>query len=412
MVRSSRLLILSIILLSFSAPAWAQSSKKFTIDVFLDCRGCSETYIRDHIDFVNYVRDKENASVHMLATRQHTGSGGTEYTIRFIGKKQFKGKNDTLVYVAPKSDTQKEEQEGLVKYIKLGLLPYVNNRPIAQDLSISYESDGEKKAGSKKDEWDHWVFEVNLNTYLSGEQTRKHLFLSGGLQAERVTKEWKINTNYNRNYNRRSYTQDDTTNTYTTRAQWFNGTVVKSLSEHWSLGVFIGANHSSRNNIDLGYSGSPAIEYDIFPYEEYSDHEISFMYTLSVVHNNYEKTTIFNKKKETHLKQRLQSHIDINQPWGEFNSHISASSYLYDFNKNRLDIHLNLNLRIFRGLSLDLSGRYSWIHDQLSIPKGGISSAEQLLNLRQQATSYSYGASIGIEYSFGSIYNNVVNPRF
>jgi len=407
-----RHIFLIIFFFSFAISAWAQSSQSSTINVFLDCRGCSETYIRDHINFVNYVRNKENASVHLLTTRRHTGSGGTEYTLKFIGRKQFKGKNDTLKYVSPKSDTREERRQGLVKHVKLGLLPYIKDKPVAEDLTIDYEAKKQAQATPKEDKWNHWVFDVSLHTYLSGQETRKHLFLSGGVSAERVTRDWKININYDRNYNRRRYTQNDTTTTYITREQFFNGMVVRSLSDHWSAGIFTEANHSSRNNIDLSYSASPAIEYNIFPYAEYSEHEISFRYTLAAAHYNYNQLTIFDKTKETLFRQRLRANIDINQPWGEFQSRISASAYMHDLNKNRMEVHMNLNFRIFRGLSLDISGRYSWIHDQLSIPKGEITDAEQLLNLREQATSYSYGASIGIQYTFGSIYNNVVNPRF
>jgi hypothetical protein len=31
---------------------------------------------------------------------------------------------------------------------------------------------------------------------------------------------------------------------------------------------------------------------------------------------------------------------------------------------------------------------------------------------RQLATSYSYSVYFGVSYTFGSIFNNVVNPRF
>jgi len=47
----------------------------------------------------------------------------------------------------------------------------------------------------------------------------------------------------------------------------------------------------------------------------------------------------------------------------------------------------------------------------LSIPAGGITDEEQLLNLREQLTSYSYEMRFGLQFSFGSIFNNVVNPR-
>ncbi|NOZ55257.1 MAG: hypothetical protein GXO73_00510, partial [Calditrichaeota bacterium] len=54
----------------------------------------------------------------------------------------------------------------------------------------------------------------------------------------------------------------------------------------------------------------------------------------------------------------------------------------------------------------------SRIHDQLSLPKKGASREEVLLRRRMLATTYSYFVSFGVSYTFGSIYTNIVNPRF
>jgi len=55
----------------------------------------------------------------------------------------------------------------------------------------------------------------------------------------------------------------------------------------------------------------------------------------------------------------------------------------------------------------------SIIHDQLSIAKGvGASLEEVLLRRKQLETNYNYYLSIGLSYTFGSIFTNVVNPRF
>jgi hypothetical protein len=35
-----------------------------------------------------------------------------------------------------------------------------------------------------------------------------------------------------------------------------------------------------------------------------------------------------------------------------------------------------------------------------------------LLQIRQLETQYDYYTSVGISYKFGSIYSNIVNPRF
>ena len=44
--------------------------------VYIDCLECDLDYIRTEITFVNYVRDRKEADVHILITTQDTGSGG------------------------------------------------------------------------------------------------------------------------------------------------------------------------------------------------------------------------------------------------------------------------------------------------------------------------------------------------
>jgi len=48
----------------------------------------------------------------------------------------------------------------------------------------------------------------------------------------------------------------------------------------------------------------------------------------------------------------------------------------------------------------------------LSLVKGEASEAEILLQLQELETSYHLEGGLGLTYTFGSIYNNIVNPRF
>jgi hypothetical protein len=52
------------------------------------------------------------------------------------------------------------------------------------------------------------------------------------------------------------------------------------------------------------------------------------------------------------------------------------------------------------------------VHNQLSIPKGDYSIEDILLNRAELETQFTYFASVGFSYSFGALYNNIVNPRF
>jgi len=393
------------------------SSQSQLLNVFLDCNRCDRSFIREEITFINYVRDKEDAQIHLLITQQRTGSNGTEYTLRFVANNSFDQKSSRRKYTSASSDTEDEERRGLTKEIKMGLLPYVVETDVVENLTVNYEQDNQQQESTQQDKWDSWVFELSGDSYFNGEQSRSRLYLSFGASANRVTPDWKIETEYDYDFNRRKFTELDSleneqTSIYTTQGQRFNSLVVKSINKHWSAGLFGEAYSSSRNNIDYAFSASPALEYNIYPYEEYSEREISFRYLILTGFYNYDEVTIFNKQSELLFRQRLRARVNFTQPWGEIEGRVNASTYMHDLSKNRIDIDLEFDVRVFRGLSFNISGRYSLINDQLSIPKGDISDAEQLLDLRQQSTSYSYRGSIGIEYSFGSIYNNVVNPRF
>ena len=65
-----------------------------------------------------------------------------------------------------------------------------------------------------------------------------------------------------------------------------------------------------------------------------------------------------------------------------------------------------------RGLSLSRSGSASRVKELISVAADAEDSVEEvLLRRRQMQTDYTYSTSISLSYSFGSIFNNIVNPR-
>jgi hypothetical protein len=52
------------------------------------------------------------------------------------------------------------------------------------------------------------------------------------------------------------------------------------------------------------------------------------------------------------------------------------------------------------------------VRDQIFLARRGVTDSEILLRRRELATDFEYNFRIGFTYSFGSIYNNVVNSRF
>jgi hypothetical protein len=110
--------------------------------------------------------------------------------------------------------------------------------------------------------------------------------------------------------------------------------------------------------------------------------------------------------------QSLEINTEVKQPWGQIEFNAEFSNYLHDFSKNRLEIYLDITLNLIKGFAFDISGGYSMIHDQLTLPAEDLDLEDILLRRSELATQYNYWLSYGISYTFGSIYNNIVNPRF
>ena len=100
--------------------------------VFLDSYYAHMDFIRKEIPYVNYVIDRKEADIHIMITRQSTGSGGDEYTITCFGQRRFQAKNDTLSFSTRHDATEDMIRNKMVRYLKIGLMTYLARTPIAQ----------------------------------------------------------------------------------------------------------------------------------------------------------------------------------------------------------------------------------------------------------------------------------------
>jgi hypothetical protein len=379
--------------------------------VFIDCSYCDMDYIRTEVTFVNYVRDRKDAQVHVLITTQSTGARGTEYTLLFSGQGKFEGIDNELKYVSRDTDTSDEIREGLVNTLKIGLVPYAGRTPIAKKISISYQSDVEQPT-TTKDKWDYWVFNLRGQGYFRGETRSNYYSLGGSFSANRVTSEFKFQAYYSISRNVDRFFLDSGTIVSSSKSQNFSILAVKSLTDHWSVGAGLSGNSSTYSNIKFAFRTAPAVEYNFFPYSESTRKQLRFLWKPGLVSYNYYEETIYDKTSEKLWNESFSITLDLKQKWGTVSNSFEASHYFNDFSKNRLYIYGDLSIRLFKGLSFNIYGYYSRIRDQLSLPKGNATLEEVLLRRTQLETSYNYYYSIGLGYTFGSIYSRVVNPRF
>ena len=61
---------------------------------------------------------------------------------------------------------------------------------------------------------------------------------------------------------------------------------------------------------------------------------------------------------------------------------------------------------------MNASGSFARIRDQFYLEQSDATEEEILLRLRQLATGHRYSINFGVTYSFGSLSNATVNPRF
>jgi len=92
--------------------------------------------------------------------------------------------------------------------------------------------------------------------------------------------------------------------------------------------------------------------------------------------------------EETLYLEQLKIAFQLREKWGSINLLLMGSNYFHDFSKNRVELAASLNIRIFKGLSLEINGGVAHINDQLNLKKGDVSEAERLLQLRELATKY------------------------
>jgi hypothetical protein len=387
-----------------------EALKKTAPRIFIDCGDCDIDYIRTEITFVNYVRDRKEAQVHVLITTLRTGSGGREYTLSFIGQNEFAGLDDTQQYYSNKTDTEDEVRAGMVSALKMGLLGYVARTPIAGRVSIDYQQ--EEKPGSAVDKWKSWVFSLSASSHFSGEASMNYRYLSTSFSASRVTPDIKIVLSLGGNYEKNHFVYEDETIDSLSKGLEFESLAVRSLGDHWSAGAYVSAESSTYQNLESAVNLSPAIEFDLFPYSQSTRRQLRFLYKFGFKVVRYKEITIFDKLRENLWNESLATTFEIKEKWGSISATLEGSHYFHDFRKNRLELFTIVQLKLLKGLSAYFIGSGSKVRDQLSLIKGSASLDEVLLRRRQLRTNYNYFISVGLSYTFGSIFTNVVNPRF
>jgi len=409
----SAIILIQMAFGQFNACGQGRNEQVTSINFFLDCDDCDFTFVRQELTFVSFVRDPGLADVHILVTDSSTGSGGTKYFLNFIGLKDFSGINYDYTMITRQFDTDDDIRKNLLKMIKIGILSYYSRTSLIDRMVIDIKDSENKKADEMvTDKWNKWVFRIESGGELQKEESQNEFSVRFNTSARKVTEEWKTRIEAAYEINRENYYDDGEKIINKQDTRQFSANFIKSLTEKWSAGFF--GDYLSRTylNTDYRFRVSSGIEYNFFPWKESNRRVLVIRYIAGVSRTRYLEETIYDKLEETLFSEALELNLELIQPWGEISAGLEGQHYFHDFSKNRLTFESDFSVRLTRNLSVFCEMQTEMVHDQLYLPKGDASREDILLRRRKLASTYEIRSQIGFRFTFGSIYNNVVNERF
>jgi hypothetical protein len=353
---------------------------------------------------------------------QGLSGGGRRYEFNLIGQRDLAETQVEFSLSTTAVMTGAEVDRLLADRLELALMGFLAGTAYAEyfeltrlkDFSVdTSETEGATTtATSANDPWRGWIFEAYGNFSFEKESLRERNSYRLGIDIDHVTPEWRVRINPDWFHEARVVKQEGEDDiTATQRRARLNWSVVKSLGQHWSAGLFNRVEENTYTNIALGIWIAPAIEYNIFSYDEVPFKEFTIAYRIGMVRNNYIAETIFLKTEENLARHILDADLRLRQTWGNVFAGVSYRNFLQDWKRNRFSLNARFDVRVAKGLFVNFGGKYEIINDQISLVRGDATLEEILLGQTQLATNFELEFRLGMSYTFGALYNNIVNTR-
>jgi len=418
-MKTSIIMIIALLSAGFYLPAqdrvtFPRDDSSQVLDIFLDCVTCDMEYFRTNFTDVSYVHERQDADVHVLVSALPSGSGGTAYTIRLIGQGRYEDVAYKVTCDVPEHYSYDETRSALLKKIRLALVPYLLDTPAGERLSLSVID--EPALSELPDNWKNWYFTVSGSGSFSRSKYDENFSIGGNFSASKITEAIKFESGNGFGYSqaRIKYSDSDTIAIYTIKQQSISSQnlFVKSLGNHWGIGGFASIYRNIQENYDLQAQIGPAVEYNLFSYKEAADRQCRILYAITCEYADYHDLTLYNSMKENLFSHNLGVSFTYLEPWGTLSASAGGTAYLDDMSQYSVGVAASADVNISGGLSVILSGNAGYSQDQRYLRRGEGKLTDILTSQWQQETGLYYGFNIGIAYSFGSKYNNAVNPRF
>jgi hypothetical protein len=260
------------------------------------------------------------------------------------------------------------------------------------------------------------VFDISGSGSFDKQKYYMSYSMSGSLYISKITPKIKLESVNYFGFNESKYElyDNETLESYTISQQDLSSEnlFVKSIGNHWGMGGFASFGKSEYSNLDFQMMAGPAVEYNIFSYEEAATRQCRILYSVNYEHSSYKHLTVYDRMHDDLFKHDLSVNFSYYEPWGTIAATAIASAYANDMSQYSIGLSAIGSVRIFRGMSVNLSGGIGYSQNQRTLTMEKASWDKYITGQWEMEQGLSYSINMGISYRFGSKNNNTVNSRF
>jgi hypothetical protein len=405
--------------------------------LFLNCTAeCFELFLRQELSHFDLVRDRHQASFEVLIAAQPAGSGGIAYRVTLFQRERglhLGGVGGTRIAkpalgggeaprVAPITSRQVTRRPGqpevvfraeLLDAVLRLLYAVLIGTPQEARFRLSLPPRSGEVLERLADPWDYWVLMPELEG--EGEAGSGYYFadLGGNLTIRRITDRHKLRLRLSYWRSLSSFEFEDGSS-ISGDVYGFAGNAVyaRSLGARSALGLTATVRASEFDNLERHAHYGPVFEVNLFPYTENASRQLRLSYQAGVWYNDYFERSAEGELSELRYYHAATAVADVNQPWGSVQIAAQLNSFLRQPSQFRLALGGQLALLLFEGFSLQFEGTSAWVRDQINVRARPLEDSEVLLFTAEQPTRFTLEATFGFSYTFGSVHNTIVNPRF
>jgi len=415
--REAQLKFVRLAALLLTLQCWAKPARAAaTPRLFISCaQECFDNYLRQELSYFDVVRDRYLADFTLVIARQPAGNGGERFSVTLAPAHSEPSHAPLPVesFVALPGASVEDDRQQLLQAILRALQRALAGTPHERAFELRIPARTGSTLSKLEDPWNFWVISPELLGYCEGASGYFSGEFVSALTLRRITEPSKLRLRgaYSRKLS--SYRLEDGSQLAGDVYAWdARGIHARSLGEHWALGGVLTGRGSEFENLKEHVHGGPLLEFNFFPYTLNASKQLRLAYQAGAWANLYFEQNIAGRMREVRPYHALSLVADLNQAWGSLQWVGQINSFLDASRRYRFSVGVISNIRLFKGLAITTQGQAALVRDQISLRQRTITDSEIVLRTAQQATNYTFEVQFGVTYSFGSVYNTIVNPRF